>query len=203
MKSKVTATMFALLALIPSPGRAELTPTLVSGHPQFADGKLEACELEYYTAIKDFDYRQGGLTAVFGSVSVRRNKRDLNGAIKLVLKDWKATDESFIEPSRPVSVGFVANNGMSIIVPDAVINSEATSGKIGVYSLVKVPSMVQEIMSGSISLSFRREDGAMDVIVPIDLSSPENVGGEHSQKALDNFLKCLSILTRDVRDSHQ
>ena len=46
MKIKVTvATMFALLALIPSLGQAEPTPTLVSGHPQFANGELVACEL--------------------------------------------------------------------------------------------------------------------------------------------------------------
>jgi hypothetical protein len=58
-------------------------------------------------------------------------------------------------------------------------------------------------MRGSIGLSFRREDGAMDVIIPIELSSPEKVGGEHSQKALDNFAKCLSILTHEVPDSDQ
>jgi hypothetical protein len=188
---------------VPSSGRAEPTPTLVSGHPQFANGKLEACELEYYTAIQDFDYRQGGLTAVLGSVSVRMGKRDLGGLIKLVLKDWNASDQTFTDPPRPASIGFVANNGMSIIAPDTILDSEAASGKLAVYSLAKLPSMMKEIMSGSISLSFSRERGAMDVIVPIDLSSPENVGGEHSQKALDNFLKCLSILTRDVRDSHQ
>jgi hypothetical protein len=189
------AIMFAMLALMPSLGRAE--PTLVSEHPQFSNGKLEACELEYYTAIKDFTYRQGGLTAVLGSVLVRGGNRDLGGLIKLVLKDWNATVETFIEPPRPVSVGFVAN-GMSIIAPDEILNSEATSGTLAVYSLAKLPSMIEEIKSGSISLSFRRERGGLDVIVPIDLSSPENFGGEHSQKALDNFLNCLSMLMRDV-----
>jgi hypothetical protein len=167
------------------------------------NGKLEGCELEYSTAIQDFDYRQGGLTAVLGSVLVHRGKRDLDGVIKLLLKDWNASDKTFTEPPRPVSVGFVANDGTSIIAPDALLNSEDISGKLAVYWLPKLPSIMKEIMSGSISLSFRREDGAMDVIVPIDLSSPEEVGGEHSQKALDNFANCLSILTRDVRDSHQ
>ena len=157
MKSKVTvATMLALLALIPSSGRAEPTPTLVSGHPQFANGKLEACELEYYTAIQDFDYRQGGLTAVLGSVSVRMGKRDLGGLIKLVLKDWNASDQTFIDPPRPVAVGFVANNGMSISAPDTILNSEDISGKLAVYSLAKLPSMMKEIMSGSISLKTAR-----------------------------------------------
>jgi hypothetical protein len=196
------AIMSALLALMPSLCRAD--DTVVSGHPQFSDGKLHACELEYTTAIKDFSYRQGGLTAVFGSVSVRRGKRDLFGVIKLVLKDWNATHKAFIETQRPVSVGFVANTGTSIVAPDQILNSETTSGMLAMYSLEKLPSMLEEIASGSISLSFSRERGAMDVIVPIDLSSPENVGGEHSQKALDNFHNCFSILLNDVRrDSPQ
>lgn len=190
------AILFALLALMPSQGHAEAT--LISGHPQFLNGKLEACELEYYTAINDFEYRQGGITAVLGSVSVRRGKRDLGGLIKLVLKDWNATSQTFSDPPPPASVGFVANDGMSIIAPDAIVNSEATSGKLAVYSLAKLPSMMKEIASGSISLSFRREHGALDVIVPIDLSSPEEAGGEHSKKALDFFHNCFSILIQDV-----
>jgi hypothetical protein len=192
---------FALLALVTtSPGRAESALTIVSGHPQFVDGKLEGCELEYYTTIKDHGYRQGALTAVLGSVLVRRGKSDLGGVIKLVLKDWNASDQTFTDPPRPASVGFVANNGMSIIAPDAIVDGEAASSKLAVYWLPKLPSMMKEIMSGSISLSFRREHGTLDVIVPIDLSSPEKVGGEHSRKALDNFVNCLSILTATIHE---
>jgi hypothetical protein len=80
--------------------------TAISAFPQFADGKLTSCLLEFNVLARDAVYRQGGLMKVFGSFGVMEAKNVLAVALKLVVHDIDMKTAEF-RPSPPANSYFV------------------------------------------------------------------------------------------------
>ena len=79
--------------------------TAVNALPQFADGKLTSCLLEYNVIARDDQYRQGGFMKVFGSFGLMEAKGNLAITLKVVMQviDLKTAE---FRPSPPANTVF-------------------------------------------------------------------------------------------------
>jgi hypothetical protein len=56
--------------------------TAVSAYPQFADGKLSSCQLDFNNIRRDDLYRQGGFMKIFGSFGLMEAKGNVAVRVK-------------------------------------------------------------------------------------------------------------------------
>jgi len=142
--------------------------TAVSAEPQFANGQLSACTIEFNSLVRDHKYRQGGFSKVFGSFGVHVTSGVAAVVPKVVVHDIDARSMAFV-PQAPANAYFVTGYGTS---RDQLIAKHASDTPGGLFSIFRTevfPSMMEAISQGKITLAFNRTNDGSDVPVSLNL----------------------------------
>jgi hypothetical protein len=181
---------------------SRLGTTSIEAYPQFADGKLDACVVEFNSIARDYMYRQGGFMKIGGSFGLMTAKGNVAVTLKIIVHDIELSTGTFT-PSAPANGYFVFGNGTSISSQVAKYTSD-TPGAI--FAIFKIePTFAQlaaAIDTGQVTFAFNRKSGGADVKVPLDLTvkdTDENGQKTFSRQMVLDFYRCNSDLLKSLK----
>jgi hypothetical protein len=176
--------------------------TAVNALPQFVDGKLGSCLLEFNNIARDALYRQGGFMKVFGSFGVMEAKGNMAVTLKIVVQDIDLKTAEF-RPSPPANSYFVFGTESSKASLVAKYPSDTPGAQISVFRPLPTFEKIAEALDkGKITIAFNRKDGGLDILVPIDLtvSDTDDSGKKtYSQQMVIDFYACTGELLKTAR----
>jgi hypothetical protein len=173
--------------------------TAVNALPQFADGKLSSCLLEYSLIARDDQYRQGGFMKVFGSFGLMEAKGSVAITLKIVVQDIDMKTAEF-RPSPPANSYFVFGTETSKASLVGKYPSDTPGAQFSVFKpLPTDEKIVDALDKGKITVAFNRRDGGADIVIPIDLtvSNTDDAGKKtRSQQMILDFHTCTGELLK-------
>jgi hypothetical protein len=195
-----------LLTLIAQDGAAQnqglgvMLGTLdVEAKSNFADGKLNACMVEFNVLARDWVYKQGAYITIGGSFGVMRaGGQTLGAVLKVVLHDLDPGTMR-LTPSPPVSAYFVSGNSTT---KDAVVGSYPSDVPGAIFVVFQMDPTFSLILEGlskdKVSFAFARKKGGSDIVVLIDTSVVKTAAnGERTHspfQAASEFVDCAKLL---------
>jgi hypothetical protein len=167
----------------------------VTAIPQFREGQLWSCAVDYNVLTRDWAYRQGGFITVNGGFGVMQAEKRLAGYLKVVLHDIDPRTMA-LTPSRPASAYFVASDLSTS--RQSVIDSGPSDLPGGIFVVLHAEPTLRLIVDGfrndKVVVAFSRRQNGIDIQVPIDTSvedtSPDGKQRKRSPKAAQEFMNC-------------
>ncbi|OYU91834.1 MAG: hypothetical protein CFE29_02995 [Bradyrhizobiaceae bacterium PARB1] len=176
--------------------------TAVLAYPQFADGQLGSCLIEFSAITQDNVYRQGAYSKFFGSFGVMQAKGNLAVTLKVVVHDINIKTGEF-KPNSPANSYFIFGAQSSKAELVGNYPSDTPGAQFSVFRPLPTFEKLSEALDkGVVSVAFNRKDGGMDLIVPIDVtvvSTSDTGKRSHSSKMVDDFYKCSAELAKAAR----
>jgi hypothetical protein len=171
--------------------------------PQFSQGELWSCAVDYNVLARDWVYRQGGFITVSGGFGVMQVKKRLAGYLKVVLHDIDPRTMAFT-PSRPASAYFVTSDLSTS--RNSVIDTSPSDVPGGIFVVLHAEPTLRLIVNGFVNdkvvVAFNRRQNGIDIQVPIDTSiedtAPDGKQRKRSPKAALEFSNCVEQLIKNI-----
>jgi hypothetical protein len=201
----VVTTLAALTGITLAQGLERMLGTLsAEAQPVFTDGRLNGCTVVFGALAKDFTYKQGGYITVNGSFGIMSAKAELAATLKVVVHDTDPRTNS-LTPSPPTSAYFVSG---AKTTKSAVVGQYPSDTPGAIFVVLRpetvLPILTKGLERSKVTIAFAREQGGMDIQLPIDTSVVEtkpNGQRTHSPQAMLNFYECITQLGDSVLDS--
>jgi hypothetical protein len=209
MKSLFRASGCAMLALwVTSPAGAtgdqvaqylrSQTGTLsTKALPQFADGKLYACLIEFTNIAQDWAYRQGGLIRVGGSFGVMSLGGKVGVTLKVVVHDIQ-TGSLKLTPNAPASAYFVSKLTNSRRQLVANQPSDTPGAIFSIFQAERTLDMlVNALAVDKVDIAFNRRIGGSDIPISIDTTVEDTLPNgtkKRSSTSTIEFFDCAKTL---------
>jgi len=181
---------------------SRLGTTSIEAYPQFADGNLYACIVEFNTVARDETYRQGGFMKVGGSFGLITAKGNVAVTLKIIVHDINLATGTFT-PSAPANGYFVFGNETSKTSLVAKYPSDVPGAHFAVFKIEPTfAKLAAAIDAGKLTFAFNRKDGDADIRVPIDLTVKDtDVNGRKtfSKQMVFDFYQCAGDLLKSLR----
>jgi hypothetical protein len=135
---------------------ARLGTTAVNALPQFSDGKLSSCLLEYNVVARDDQYRQGGFMKVFGSFGLIEAKGTIAVALRIGVHDIDLKTVDF-RPTAPANSYFVFGTETSKASLVGRYASDTPGGQFSIYKPLPTYEKISDALDkGKITVAFNR-----------------------------------------------
>jgi hypothetical protein len=173
----------------------------VNSLPQFADGKLVSCGIEFTALAQDWMYKRGGFIRVGGQFGLMSVGAKTAAVLKVIVYDVD-TKTLTSTPSPPITSHMISSSTLQSNRTSLVAyNPSDTPGALfGIFELMpSVEIMMDAVQTNKITVAFNRKEKGMDVQVPLDLqveSTHEDGRKTRSDRATAEFLKCSVQLLR-------
>ncbi|MPZ36371.1 MAG: hypothetical protein GEV13_36400 [Rhodospirillales bacterium] len=198
----VWVTRDGLAQQIPIPERMVGTTNIVS-EPTLSGGKLLGCGLTYRAVIRDWRYRQGDPSIVFGSFGLAKARADtaLGGFLKVVVQDLSMDGGRLVTtPNMPTSAYLLSMKGVA--TADDRVGGGASDQPGGLFTVFSLGGsfldvMTQAIEAQKVSVMFARRAGGLDVPIELDLlvvDTNEQFQRTRNPKEMLAFAECLPRL---------
>jgi hypothetical protein len=177
-------TLFAVaiaIVFIANPASSQsLLKSEIAARTVTASGKLEACTIDFNLIYRDNVYKRGAPAGVSGSLTWAPYKAGVGLLLKVIGSDLMrggANLESFHigtdwELFR-LSHAFLATADTSYLA-DQQMSCENPNGYCGVYGFSKATAIAR-IMADKFTINFNRHASGIDVSLPLDVSSGDQV----------------------------
>jgi hypothetical protein len=170
----------------------------VKGYSITSGGKLKGCSIEFNAFIHDTSYVVSQLSSVSGSYTLyfMPEKMDIRVGLKLVVHDYKYGAEK-AEPNPPffVTINTLGKKRFASAFVDSTM-SDVPGGKFFVYSFDEsTEEVLDQIYKNKLTILFNRKEGAMDLVVPLDLTVVSKDDKGHVTRSKTNmkeFSNCLA-----------
>src|SRR5215510_7425556 len=171
--------------------------------PQHKEGQLWSCPVDYNVLTQDWAYRQGGFITVNGGFGIVRVNKALGGFLKVIVNDIDPRTMTFT-PSRPASAYIVTGN-LSTNRGD-IIDVGPSDVPGGIFVMLQAEPTLRLIVDGFVNdkivIAFARQQGGVDVKVPIETSVEDTTSGglqrKRSPKAGLEFSECVQQLIKNI-----
>lgn len=174
----------------------------VFAQPQFADGKLYGCILDYSSLVRDFAYKQGGLIRVGGSLGLMTANKNLAVTLKVIVHDFEPLTAQ-LSPSPPSSAYLVSGAKSS---KPFFVNKVESDTPGALFTIFRIDGTFETLMDAlakeKFVVAFNRKPNGADLQVPIDMTVEETSDAgkrKKSSKARDEFLECTTELMKVVK----
>jgi hypothetical protein len=167
--------------------------------PQFSNGRLNGCSLEFYALGRDWAYRQGGLTHFGGHIAFYVQDRTPAFTFKLVLSDLNASLERL--PTQPPTVAYIIH-GLSTNQEEVVSSqpSDTPGALFSVFRPLKTfEILIQSLDAGVLGIRYARNQGGIEAPLNIDLrvdqlaaSGERDLRGRNSGQLMPCIQKLLA-----------
>lgn len=170
--------------------------------PEFANGKLTSCGIEFSVLIKDWAYKAGGLARVGGQFGLMSVNGQIGTILKVIVHDINLKTAEF-KPSPPATAYFIQNKFQtSKSLQVSSFNSD-TPGAIFIISKIDAFSFIAEgINHDKVTIAFARKVGGQDVQVVIETdvqdTSPDGTRKRDPKPAID-FFACAKHLLENAK----
>jgi hypothetical protein len=164
--------------------------------PQFANGELYGCIVEFATVTQDWAYRQGAFIRVGGSFGLMSMQGKVGATLKVIVHD---IDTSLtLTPSAPTNAHFVAKTKTSQQSRVASYPSDTPGAIFVVFQLDPAFSMIVDgLGANQVQIAFNRRQGGADVPVAIDTSVEDTLPDGTKKRSLvasSDFYRCVKEL---------
>lgn len=182
-----------------------LGTTHVTNEPTYGSGVVVGCGLSYKALIRDWKYRQGALSVVYGSFGAIKSNSNgtLGGYLKVVVLDLSINGGQLAEtPNAPAFAYLLTNNGIG--TSSDQVGGGPSDQPGGLFSVFRpngnfLPVIEQAMASQAVKVMFRRQGGTLDVPVDLDLSvveTTQQLERRRGSQELLAFANCLPQLAR-------
>jgi len=165
--------------------------------PQFADGKLYGCLIEFSTIAQDWAYKQGGFISVAGSFGVMATGGKYSTTLKVIINDI-ALPTLTTTPSPPASAFFVSKSWTS---RERLVAS-SPSNIPGAIFVVFQPDVIEKVLKAlendRVDIVFNRKPGGADVPISIDTSVEETLPDGSKKRSMTATLEFLDCAQRVI-----
>ena len=165
--------------------------------PQFADGRLYSCGIEFSHLMQDWIYSQGGFIRVGGSFGVMQAQAKMVVALKVMVHDFDPKDLQF-RPSPPSDANFVSGTKTSAASKVASTVSDTPGSLLVIFQpTVLLDFLFPSLLEKKVTIAFSRRRGGSDVLVPVDttvLETDSNGTRKRTDKVELEFLDCAKRL---------
>jgi hypothetical protein len=154
-------------------------------------GRLDACELVYLVAFKDYIYRNGGLVVLRGAINISA----LTGTKKapgILLKVTPFDDASGTPQLAPINYAFITSDGQSFAGSELATGKAEDGGLLVAFSLLDNMPLFAALTGGKFEINFNRRPNASDVKVPVNFLRDK-------PKVMISFGNCMNKLLDVIR----
>jgi hypothetical protein len=174
--------------------------------PEFADGQLFGCLVEFHALAQDWTYKAGEYIKVGGSFALMKTQKGVSVSLKVILFDLDPrTMPMGVIPSPPSSAYFVSGNATT---KSAVVGSYPSDVPGAIFVVLKPEPTFKVILDGlerdQVKIAFARNKGSSDIQLALDTTVVEMAqDGQRShrppgQTSLD-FAQCAQTLLKANR----
>ena len=169
--------------------------------PQFSDGKLKGCIIDFAVLAQDNIYRQGAFVRVGGSFGMMSAGNNVAVTLKVIVHDIDNATMQF-SPSPPASAYIVS--GTTTTKPFFVSKyaSDTPGALFSVFNLEgAAPILLDGIAKEKMVIAFNRREGGTDMQVTIDLTVEDTANDGRktiSTKASQEYLACSTSLLKSM-----
>jgi hypothetical protein len=169
--------------------------------PQFSDGKLYACGIEFSVFMQDHTYRQGAFVLVGGSFGMMSAKNNVAVTLKVIVQDINSATMA-LSPSPPTSAYIVSGTATTKPFFVSKYPSDTPGALFSIFQLDGAgPILLDGIKKEKMIIAFNRREGGADIQVAIDLTV-ENTANDGrktvSTKASQEYLACSTTLLKSM-----
>jgi hypothetical protein len=175
----------------------------VEAKPQFAEGQLFGCTVEFNAIERDWIYKQGAHIRIAGGFALIYAQKKLGVTLKVILHDIDLRTLNYT-PSPPTSAYFVSGNSTT---KSAVVGSYPSDVPGAIFVVLQMnPTfkiITEDLTRGKLAIAFARTKGGSDIQVTIDTNVVEtsnNGQRTRSPKAALDFLDCSNSLLQSVSE---
>jgi hypothetical protein len=165
--------------------------------PQFANGKLNSCVVEFSALAQDWAYKQGAYIRVGGSFGLMNAQGKSAVVLKVILHDFDPKRNTYT-PSPPASAYFISGTSTT---KNSIVGSYPSDipGAIFVVSQLSpgFEIIAEGLAADRLTIAFARTKGGTDIQLPIDttvLDTADNGERTRSPKASLEFYDCAKSL---------
>ena len=181
--------------------QARAGTTHATAAPQFSDGKLNGCIVDFAVLTQDHIYRQGAFIRVGGSFGLMSANNNVAATLKVIVHDIdNATMQ--LSPSPPASAYMISGTTTTKPFFVAKYPSDTPGGLFSIFNFDgATPILLDGIAKEKIIIAFNRREGGADVQVAIDLTVEDTADDGRktvSTKASQEFLSCSTSLLKSM-----
>jgi hypothetical protein len=175
--------------------------THATAAPQFSDGKLHACIVDFGVLVQDHIYRQGAFVRVGGSFGMMSANNNVAVTLKVIVHD---IDDATMQlsPSPPVAAYIVSGTTTTKPFFVAKYPSDTPGALFSIFQLDgAAPILLEGIAKEKMIIAFNRREGGADMQVAIDLTVQDTADDGRktiSTKASQEFLSCSTALLKSM-----
>jgi hypothetical protein len=181
---------------------SRLGTTSIDAYPQFADGKLFACIIEYNSLVRDNVDRVGTFMKVFGSFGLMAAQGGVGLTLKIVVHDFDLSTGN-TTPNAPKNGYFVFGNETSRSSLAGAYPSDVPGALFAVFRTDAImQKFVDSLVADKLTFAFNRRSGSADITVGLDLTvkSTDDTGRKsYSPEMVLDFFKCSKDLIAAAR----
>jgi len=162
-------------------------------------GRLDACELVYLLGFEDHIYRQGGMTALRGSLSLSALIEAPNKPPVITLK-VTAFDMVGAQPSpqfAPLHYAFLSAKGTSFAGKEAGKFTCDDGGVCMAFSIFDNPTLLEALLDGAFEINVSRTPNGSDVRVPVNFARDKP---ETAREFAGCTLKLIEVMKKKFGD---
>jgi hypothetical protein len=182
---------------------AQLGTLWVKAAPDFVDGELQGCILEYAVFARDFVHKQGAPILIAGSVGLRvLAPRGIATTLKVIVHDIDPLTGALV-PSAPTRAYFVSGNKTT---KEAIIGAVPSDTPGGLLVLMKTDATFEIVAQGiedhKLTIAFGRKVGGSDLLFTLDPSVVETADDGRRTKsptAALEFFECNESLLNELK----
>lgn len=173
----------------------------IDAYPQFADGKLFACVIEFSSLVRDNVDRVGAFSKVFGSFGLMVAKGGVGVTLKIIVHDFDLRTGN-TNPNAPKNGYFVFGNETS---KSSLVAKYPSDVPGALFSVFRSDTTFEKLAAGldadKVTFAFNRKDNSADIVVPLDLrvKTTDDEGRKtYSPEMVLDFYKCAGDLLKAV-----
>ena len=175
--------------------------TYTTAHPQFSDGRLNGCTIEFGVLVQDYTYRQGAFALVGGSFGMLSANNNVAVTLKVVVQDIDSATMA-LTPSPPASAYIVSGTTTTKPFFLGKYPSDTPGALFSVFQLDgAAPILLDGIDQEKMIIAFNRREGGADMRVTIDLTvegTADDGRKTVSTKASQEYLACSTSLLKSM-----
>ena len=169
--------------------------------PQFSDGKLNGCIIDFAVLAQDHIYRQGAFVRVGGSFGTWSAGNNVTVILKVIVHDIdNATMQ--LSPLPPASAYIVSGTTTTKPFFVSKFPADTPGGLFSIFQLNgALPILLEGIAKEKMVIAFNRREGGADMQVAIDLTVEDTANDGRktvSTKASQEFLSCSTTLLKSM-----
>lgn len=155
-------------------------------------GQLDACEIVYLVGFQDYIYRQGGVTALRGSVSFMGFMESKNSPPAIVLKVSAFDIDNNKTVPAQIQMAYLSSKGKVYSGRESGSFNCENGGLCVSYNAIENMDLILGLSDG-LEINFLRKGGRSDVRVPVRM--PLDVDG-----AANQYDKCAIDLLQALQN---